>query len=424
MTDPQLSFDLEGNVTYSNTPEIDLTSPAISISSAIQGRRTSTNASVSGPGTAPRSAVRATNQLSGTARTNAFATVSNRNTEPADAANPSPDTGPTALTQDLEAPTATTIHATDSQHLLAASPTDAAALASYTLSFGSQYWAGPSRPVLDFAPQPIYEPTGELVHEDTQTFGEFDAASIPSLPTSATNRPPPNISTAEGIATSNGASAVTAFVQPSIPRSALKRKTSSTTTTPTTSSTDKKARRYPESAPGSTLETIAANSRTVTFERMSGLGHTSPDEGSASSDLAGSRQNPSRRPRHQSTESTPRPPLNASASSQSSARHRTSGTRTATAHPPSILPPEKVFPIQIGSELFRLSGASISSDGTVRLDFVTMEPQAYSFRSAFLLHPILRRTDPAERGVGRSSNTLHRQRSCYIPRCSPAPTRF
>jgi hypothetical protein len=31
---------------------------------------------------------------------------------------------------------------------------------------------------------------------------------------------------------------------------------------------------------------------------------------------------------------------------------------------PHILPHEKVFPIQIGSELFRLSGASISSDGT------------------------------------------------------------
>lgn len=29
----------------------------------------------------------------------------------------------------------------------------------------------------------------------------------------------------------------------------------------------------------------------------------------------------------------------------------------------TILPPEKVFPIQIGSELFRVSGASISSDG-------------------------------------------------------------
>jgi hypothetical protein len=35
----------------------------------------------------------------------------------------------------------------------------------------------------------------------------------------------------------------------------------------------------------------------------------------------------------------------------------------SSGHPPSILPPEKVFPIQIGSDLFRLSGASISSDG-------------------------------------------------------------
>lgn len=30
---------------------------------------------------------------------------------------------------------------------------------------------------------------------------------------------------------------------------------------------------------------------------------------------------------------------------------------------PVILPHERVFPIQIGSELFRLSGASLSSDG-------------------------------------------------------------
>lgn len=30
---------------------------------------------------------------------------------------------------------------------------------------------------------------------------------------------------------------------------------------------------------------------------------------------------------------------------------------------PKILPHERVFPIQIGSELFKLSGASLSSDG-------------------------------------------------------------
>ena len=31
---------------------------------------------------------------------------------------------------------------------------------------------------------------------------------------------------------------------------------------------------------------------------------------------------------------------------------------------PYILPHERVFPIQIGSELYKLSGASLSSDGT------------------------------------------------------------
>ncbi|ETI19789.1 hypothetical protein G647_08802 [Cladophialophora carrionii CBS 160.54] len=98
---------------------------------------------------------------------------------------------------------------------------------------------------------------------------------------------------------------------------------------------------------------------------MSGVGPTSPDEGSISSELpAGSRAAPgaaagNRRTR-QSSGSTPRPSILPSTSSQGSTRGR--GTRVSSGHPPSILPPEKVFPIQIGSDLFRLSGASISSD--------------------------------------------------------------
>lgn len=36
---------------------------------------------------------------------------------------------------------------------------------------------------------------------------------------------------------------------------------------------------------------------------------------------------------------------------------------------PNILPHERVFPIQIGSELFRLSGASLSSDGMYSMFF-------------------------------------------------------
>ncbi len=37
--------------------------------------------------------------------------------------------------------------------------------------------------------------------------------------------------------------------------------------------------------------------------------------------------------------------------------------KVAANHIPNILPHERVFPVQIGSELFKLSGASISSDG-------------------------------------------------------------
>ena len=39
------------------------------------------------------------------------------------------------------------------------------------------------------------------------------------------------------------------------------------------------------------------------------------------------------------------------------------GPRKMNTDIPNILPHEQVFPIQIGQELFRLSGASISSDG-------------------------------------------------------------
>lgn len=35
---------------------------------------------------------------------------------------------------------------------------------------------------------------------------------------------------------------------------------------------------------------------------------------------------------------------------------------------PNILPHERVFPVQIGTELFKLSGASLSSDGMLQLE--------------------------------------------------------
>jgi hypothetical protein len=39
-----------------------------------------------------------------------------------------------------------------------------------------------------------------------------------------------------------------------------------------------------------------------------------------------------------------------------------------------VLPHERVFPVQIGSQLFRLSGASISSDGKCLQDIFAMSP--------------------------------------------------
>lgn len=360
------------------------------------GRRTSSSAgancgAASTPGPGPRPGPKATNHPGVSASTIAYTTISDRHAEPADAANPSPDTRPVFLPEDLEYPAVTaptTLQDTDPQHPLAASSTDAAPAASYILglpSFGSEPWGAPSGLFLDFAPQPIYEPTGELLHEHIHTFDEFDAPSISRYTTTALSippnnpppppplqPPPPDAAPANNAAvvatTTNGTVSVTAFVQPSLPRSALKRKASSLATTPTESPVDKKTRALSGivSEPGS--ESATANSRSVTFERMSGIGPTSPDEGSTSSELPGGRAVPSvgapagNRRTRQSSGSTPRPTVNPqTASSQGSTRAR--GTRTSSGHPPSILPPEKVFPIQIGSDLFRLSGASISSDG-------------------------------------------------------------
>jgi hypothetical protein len=49
------------------------------------------------------------------------------------------------------------------------------------------------------------------------------------------------------------------------------------------------------------------------------------------------------------------------ASSDSDSQHCSPGQKVK-----STLPTEKVFSIQIGTELFRLSGASIASDGQLK----------------------------------------------------------
>ncbi|KAK7897783.1 hypothetical protein LTR67_004413 [Exophiala xenobiotica] len=367
MTDPQPTFESAGSITYADTTNAALVSPAIFISSASDTRRSAT---ASDPAVVPGTGLGATNHYNTTSSSNTYPAVSHSNAEPADTTNPFPDTRPVPLPQDLEHPTIN-VEGTESQHL-APSSANATTAASYTLGFprfGPQPWTAPSRPILEFAPRPVYEPTGVLLHEHFHSFDEFDAPSISdlasALQTSPIHPPHSTITTTKTAISSNATGSVTEFVQPSLPRSAFKRKGSSNTTTPTI---DKKVRLSSDSVADLDLDSTTKKPRPVTFERMSGIQPTSPDEGSLSDLPAGSRQIPTasvsagNRRTRPASEATPRHSLNPSASSQASSRQRPTGSRTSTAHPPSILPPEKVFPIQIGSELFRLSGASISSD--------------------------------------------------------------
>ena len=93
---------------------------------------------------------------------------------------------------------------------------------------------------------------------------------------------------------------------------------------------------------------------------------------------------------------------------------------------PCSLPPEKVFSIQIGSDLFRLSGASISSDGWSLspavhphschpLMFITLTPNSYShsLNSSIILFAFLRRTIACQQCL-QLSYSLYRPRSHYV----------
>lgn len=253
-----------------------------------------------------------------------------------------------------------------------ATPTNAAILPNLSLaSFGSQPWPTTSAPYLDFAPQPVYEPTGELVRESVHPLQHFDDPSSFGQPTWTSEE--------EAIAPQH---------QPILTSNAPKTTLSSPTLHKDAQSFPKPALKRPlESDPGSDLRTQGSQHprppltdprkiRRVSFEAMSGTGPASADDEDSSSSEAPSstRVTPQstfrglprrgRGSRGASTATAPRPGIQQSAAPRSSNPNPVArGSKTPTGHPPSILPPEKVFPIQIGSELFRLSGASISSDG-------------------------------------------------------------
>src|SRR4051812_7740003 len=109
MTDPQLLFDFDSNVTFSDTTDTNLSSPAISISSTPNGQPTTETTTNSDHQNRQGSGLKATNQSSTTIHSDPYqyTTISRSDAQTADAANPSSDTRPVFLPKDLEYPTVT-----------------------------------------------------------------------------------------------------------------------------------------------------------------------------------------------------------------------------------------------------------------------------------------------------------------------------
>src|SRR2546421_2027876 len=149
MTDSQQGFDQQAVTPSDVTSERELASPAISTSPVQYGGQPGSTNQANPHLLGSGGAAYQTNPYSGAGLDNfAFPTNQAPHVSPGDAA----------------------LYTTRSPEQLAHSSNPASALGS----FGSQSWVSPS-PYLSFAPQPIYEPTGELIHEHVQTFDQFDS---------------------------------------------------------------------------------------------------------------------------------------------------------------------------------------------------------------------------------------------------------
>ena len=350
MTGPH---NFENATYYSDATKTNLTSPAISISPVALdpfGRRVSATSTNHQPSSLSKS------------------THTKRDAQSADDANPSPERSLTLGQFDLDPPIVTVYDTDSGENVPSNHPSNPSSEASSKLvlaPFGSETWTTTfPGPYLDFAPRPIYEPTGELLREQTGSFDRFDSPIDTRTlggPSSRRDSSPSSEPASAHPNTARDPKAVNVFVQPSLPRSALKRKADSLES-PVTED------------PGTNIPTSQGDrpskARAVSFEHMSGPGPTSPDEGSTTSDFhtgQGRSDNAAHRRTRQSSTSTARGTFHSSSGPAQNTGRQNRGTRAPSGHPPSILPPEKVFPIQIGSELFRLSGASISSDGNALL---------------------------------------------------------
>ena len=239
-------------------------------------------------------------------------------------------------------------------------------------SFDSQTW--PASPGHYLAHQAVYDPADHLVHEQAQDFERFDyPPSLRSTTWSLEQEVITGVPTAGTPASGLNYNSHGAVKNGQIfPKPALKR----------SFDTDRGSGSHNSGEQQSlSARPEARKLRRVSFEQMSGTGPGSADdeESSSEEELPAQRQPAQRQPAQGRTRGSGRRGRGSSAAPGHNPQQRLSayqassgrpsaastigqGSKTPTGHPPSILPPEKVFPIQIGSELFRLSGASISSD--------------------------------------------------------------
>jgi hypothetical protein len=332
MTDPQQVYDQQVVTPSDVTSDRELASPAISISSAQHGGQSE-----------PTS--QATPHQLGTGAATAYTT--------------NPHSGAGFDTLNFHPGQATHVPPAPTALYTTRTPNELGSSSHQTQSLGNFGWVPPS-PYLSFAPQLVYEPTGELIDEHIQTFDQFDSppSRQPSEILTAQRALQPTGSTGRPFSTNPPTSK--AIIAPPPPlRSALKRKADSDANSPSHSEGGRKKQ---------SSETGSAAARTVSFSRMS----DSEGDGLASADAV-AEDSSSRSGTVRSAKPGSQQPIDQGSQNRGSMKSPAATPRPATRgtgilykqkpSAPSILPPEKVFPIQIGSELFRLSGASISSDG-------------------------------------------------------------
>jgi hypothetical protein len=206
-----------------------------------------------------------------------------------------------------------------------------------------------------------YEPQGVLAQEAPEQLHEFNLPQTLSTPPTSSLQPP-NLLSSDTVKLGSSASRVPA--QPPALRTALKRKADASE--PNSAESDR-SKAKPSDWP-------SGRNRTVSFGRMSKPSPSPSAEGATNAENLAEAQ--VRRPgtlgvnRQKSSDNGGllRTTITSQASGNQGAGRPPGIVRgKSQASTPSILPAEKVFPIQIGSELFRLSGASIASDGLYSL---------------------------------------------------------